>query len=63
MATGFSSSMGYLKNLTIANLLYEYDTLYGTTILLEHNITIYMGDIMEYFLANPLKSEDNGIHI
>ena len=62
-ATVFSSSLGSLKDLPIPNVLYTYDTLDGTTILLERNNTIYMGDMMEGSLANPLQSEENGIHI
>ena len=38
--TGFSSYMGYLKDLTIYNVIYSYYTLDGTTIILEHNNTI-----------------------
>ena len=38
-----------------------YETSDGTNILLEHNNTIYVGYMMEDFLENPLKSEDNGI--
>ena len=34
-----------------------------TTIILDHNNTIYMGDITEGSLENPLQSEENGIHI
>ena len=37
--------------------------LYGTTTPLEHNNTIYMGDMMENSLANPLQSDNNGIQI
>ena len=61
--TGFSSSMDSLKDLHIANDLYAYNTLDGTNILLDHNNTIYMGDMMEFYLTNPLQSEENGIHI
>ena len=37
--TGFSSMLGSMKNLPVANVLYAYDTKYGTTLLLEHNNT------------------------
>ena len=63
MATELSSSMGSLKDPPIANVLYIYDKQDGITILIEHNNTIYMGDIMEYYLANNLQSEESGIHI
>ena len=55
--TWFSSSMDSLKDLHIANDLYAYNTLDGTNILLDHNNTIYMGDVVEDFLANTLHSE------
>ena len=45
-ATGFSWYLGYIKDLPISNLLYAYDTFYDTTILVYHNNTIYMGDMM-----------------
>ena len=61
--TVLSSSLGSFKDLHIANVLYPYGTLYGTTFLLGHNDTIYMGDIIESFLANHLQSDENGIHI
>ena len=60
---GFSSSMGSLNNLHISIILYAYYTLDGTTIILVQNNTIYSGDMMKYYLANPLQSEENGIHI
>ena len=37
--TGLSSMLGSMKNLPVANVLYAYDTKYGTTLLLEHNNT------------------------
>ena len=63
MATELYSYMGSLKDPPIANELYIYDKQDGITILIEHNNTIYMGDIMEYYLANNLQSDDSGIHI
>ena len=61
--TGLYQSLVSLKDLHIANVPYAHDTLDGTTILLEHNNTIYMGYMMEDCLTNPLQSEYNGIHI
>ena len=63
MDTWLSSYMGYLKDQPIENLLYTYDTSDGTTIVLEHNNNIYMGDMMKASLAISLLSEDNSIHI
>ena len=62
-AIGLSSYMGSLKGLLISNILYKYDTLDGTTILLYQNTTVYMGDIIEYLLENTLQSDENGIQI
>ena len=62
-AAGLSSYMGSLEDLTIPNYLHSYDTFYGTTIILNQNNTIYMGDMMEYYLTNTLQSEENRIHI
>ena len=62
-ATGLYLYMDYLKELNITNVLYTYETLYGTNILLEHNNTIYMVYMIEDYLEKSLHSEDNGIHI
>jgi hypothetical protein len=43
-ASGFTSSLGSLQNLPIANVIYAYDHSNGTTLLLECNNAIYMGD-------------------
>ena len=59
-ATGFTSSLGSMKNLPLANVLYAYDTNRGTTLLLEHSNTIYLGNDMEDSLANPIQSEECG---
>ena len=55
--TRFYLSMGFLKDIHIANVLYAYETLDGTNIVLDHNNAIYIWDIMKYSLANPLQSE------
>ena len=62
-AAGLSSSMDYLKHPPTDNFLYKYVTLYVTTILLDNNNTIYMGDMIEYPLTNLLHRRDKGIHI
>ena len=61
--TGFSLYLGLLKETTIANVLYTYEKSDVTTILLDKNNTIYMGYVMEYYIANPLQSKENGIQI
>ena len=53
--TGFIVYLGGLKDPTIANVLYVYDTIDGTTIRLEHNNTIYLGDHIEDSLGDPIK--------
>ena len=40
--TVFTSELGSMKHPTITNLLYVYDLSDETTIILEHNLTIYM---------------------
>ena len=55
--------MGTIKNLPLANVLYAYDQSDDTSILLEHNNTIYLGEDMEDSLANPVQSEEVGIRV
>lgn len=55
--------MGFLKFIRIVSVLYSYETLDGTNIVIEHNNTIYMWDMMKYYLANTLQSEYNEIHV
>ena len=62
-ATGFSPSLGSVKNLPVANVLYAYDTKFGTTLLLEHNNTIYLGEDMDDSLGNPIQSEECGVQV
>ena len=63
MDTRFSSKMGSLKYLPLSNVLYAYGKFDGTTILIQHNNTIYIKDMMEYLLENTLQSDDNGIYV
>ena len=46
-AAGFADSLGKLSDLPLANVLYAYDRPDDSTILLEHNNVIYLGDDME----------------
>ena len=62
-ATGFSTSLGSLKDLPIAHVLYAYDSHDGETIILEHNNTIYLGEDLQDSLANPIQSEENDVRI
>ena len=62
-ASGFSPSLGTVKDLPMANVLYAYDKSDGTTILLEHNNTLYLGPDIEDSLANPIQSEEIGIRV
>ena len=41
--TGFTSSLGALKDIHTVNFLYTYDTTDGKTLLMEHNNTIFIG--------------------
>ena len=62
-ATGFTSSLGTMKDLPIANVLYAYDTNDGNTIILENHNTIYLGENMDDSLLNPIQSEENDVRI
>ena len=44
-------------------MLYAYDTKFGTTLLLEHNNTIYLGEDMDDSLGNPIQSEEYGVQV
>ena len=62
-AGGFSPSLGKLRDLPIANVLYAHDLHDGTTIVLENCHAIYLGDSMEDSLLNPIQAEDSGNRI
>ena len=62
-ATGFTSSLGSIPSLPIANVLYAYDASDGTVIILEANNSIYLGDKMEESLLNPIQAEEQGVNI
>ena len=62
-ASGFCSSIGSLNNLPLANVVYIYDKDNGTTILLECNNDIYMGENLDDALANPIQAEENDVQI
>jgi len=62
-ASGFSQSLGTIKNLPLANVLYAYDTLDGRTLILEHNDVIYLGDDMNDSLSNAIQSEEFGVRM
>jgi hypothetical protein len=62
-ATGFTSSLGSMNVMPMANVLYAYDSDDGEVFILEHNNTIYLGDKLIDSLANPLQSELHGVRI
>ena len=62
-AIGFSSSLGTISNLPIANVVYAYDFDNGETILLENFNAIYLGTNMDDSLVNPIQCEDNDVRI
>ena len=62
-ATGFTSSLGSMANLPIANVVYAYDALDGTVILLECNNSIYLGDSMTDSLMNPIQAEEVEVRV
>ena len=62
-ASGFSTSLGSMKNLPIANVVYAYDMSDGQTLLIENHNAIYLGDNMNDSLINPIQAEENNVHI
>ena len=62
-ATGFTPSLGSVPSLPIAHVLYAYDALDGTVIILEANNSIYLGEKMEDSLMNPIQAEEAGIRV
>ena len=62
-ATGFTSSLGTMTNLPIANVLYAYDTHHGETIIIENYNTIYLGNEMTDSLLNPIQAEENDVRV
>ena len=51
--------MGSIDILPISRVLYEFDKEDGTVVFIERNNTIYMGDNIIDYLANPIQCEDN----
>ena len=62
-ATDFTSSLGKMENLPVANVVYAYDSNDGLTILLESNNHIYFGDEMLDSLLNNIQSEEVDIRM
>ena len=62
-ASGFTSSLGTITNLPIANVLYAYDDPRGHVLILECNNAIYLGDKMTDSLLNPVQCEENDARI
>ena len=62
-ATGFTSSLGSIPSLPIANVLYAYDASDGTVMILEANNSIYWGDKLEDSLLNPIQAEEQGVNV
>ena len=56
-ATGFTSYLGSVSNISIANFVYAYDSPDGTVLLLEFNYLIYLGQKMSDSLLNPIQEE------
>ena len=62
-ATGFTSTLGSVPDLPVANVLYAYDTAEGTVLLLECNNSIYLGDKMGDSLMNPIQAEEVDVRV
>ena len=52
-----------MDNLHYAHVLYAYDHQDGTTLIIEHNNTIYLGEDMEDSLCNHIQSEEAGTRV
>ena len=59
-ATGFSPSLANLDHLRYTHVLHAYDHQDGSTLIIEHNNNIYLGEDMEDSLCNPIQSEEAG---
>ena len=62
-ATGFTSHLGSVPDLPVANVLYAYDTTQGTVILLECNNAIYLEDKMSDSIMNPIQAEEYDVRV
>ena len=62
-AHGFASSLTPITNLSIANVAYAYDSADGETFIFIVNNSIYLGDLMEDGLLNPIQCMENNIRI
>ena len=62
-ASGFANTMGSIKDLPIANLLFAYDSLDGEVFILRVINCIYLGEAMEDSLLCPNQWRENGIQI
>ena len=62
-ATGFSSELGSLTDLSMANVAYAYDTPHGEILILIVNNAIYLVDHMTDSLAKPVQCMDNTVQI
>ena len=63
IAHGFASSLSPITNLSIANVAYAYDTANGESFIFVVNNSIYLGDLMEDGLLNPIQCMENNIRI
>ena len=62
-AKGFTTNLGYLDNIPIANVLYAYDAANDETIILEVNNSIYLCDKIDDLLLKPIQAEESGIRV
>jgi hypothetical protein len=63
-ATGFAGKDTMcINDLSIANVAYAYDTPQGDTLIFVVNNAIYLGDLMDGSLLNPVQRMEHGIKI
>ena len=62
-AKGFTTALGSLDNLPIADVLYAYNEENSEIIILKAKKSIYLCDKMDELLIKPIQSEEVGVHV
>ena len=60
---GFTTALGSLDNLPIADVLYAYNEENGEIIILKAKKSIYLCDKMDELLIKPIQSEEVGVQV
>ena len=59
----FTTDLGFIENIPIVNVLYDYDAANGETITLEENNSFHLCDNMDDLLLKPIQSEEVGVQV